>query len=73
MRLDKTAARREKEELLRKAGWSKLHNEDYWTHPKTVVDKSKQDHTAYGLSLDEAYKAEINLAYNGKFVRIKNG
>lgn len=52
--------REEKEKFLRKKGWSTWYNDNYWVHEKTIADPSRQDHTNYGMSLEEAYNFEVN-------------
>lgn len=47
-----------KEALLIQKGWSLWYHHDYWVHPKTIVDPTRQDHTNYGMSLDKAYEYE---------------
>ncbi len=49
-----------KREVLEKAGWSLWYNDNYWVHPKTITDPKSQDHTNYGMSLDDAYTFEVN-------------
>lgn len=52
-----------KEEFLKEKGWHTWYNPDYWVHPKTIKDKTRQDYTEYGLNLEDAYNFEVN---NGK-------
>lgn len=46
--------------VLLKSGWSLYYNDNYWVHPKVVADKATQDHTNYGMTLENAYEFEVN-------------
>lgn len=48
----------EKASWLRKRGWSTWYNEDYWVHPDAVENPKIQDHTDYGLTIDDAIQYE---------------
>lgn len=50
----------DKREFLLSHGWSPWYNENYWVHPKTITDPTRQDYTDYGLSLDKACEYELN-------------
>lgn len=54
------AEKNEKEEIkfLESKGWHTWYNDDYWVHPKTVADRSRQDYTNYGMSRSEAVAFE---------------
>ena len=43
---------------LEDRGWSKWYNENYWVHPDSVQDPTRQNYTDYGFSLEEAVKYE---------------
>ncbi len=49
----------DEEEFLKSRGWSTWYHHDYWVHPKTIKDKSRQDYTDYGLSMQDAVKYEL--------------
>lgn len=59
--MDSLAQRLSLEQELRDAGWKTAHHPNNWVHPKAVEDPEKQDHTLYGVVLEEALKIE-----NGK-------
>lgn len=46
-----------KDELISK-GWDTWYNDDYWVHPKTVADPTRQDYTYYGMSFEKAVEWE---------------
>lgn len=50
----------DKKKFLEERGWSTYYNPDYWVHEKTIVDKSRQDFTNYGMNLEDAYNFEVN-------------
>lgn len=50
--------RDEKEKHLRDNGWRTWHSKDYWVHPDTVQDPTRQDFTDYGLNLETALRYE---------------
>lgn len=60
----------EKEVVIRDAGWSQWYNPNYWVHKKTVKDQSIQDHTNYGMNLDQAYEFETENKepFKGQFL-----
>lgn len=62
--------REEKEKFLRSRGWETWYNPNYWVHPKTIVDKSRQDYTNYGMSLNDAMKFETEKLepFNGQLL-----
>jgi hypothetical protein len=47
-----------KEELIAR-GWDTWYNPNYWVHPKTVADPTRQDFTYYGMSFEDAVKFEL--------------
>ena len=47
-----------KAEVLTRRGWSRWYADDYWVHPKTVVDPSRQDFTDYGMGVEMAFRWE---------------
>lgn len=48
-----------KKKFLEERGWGTWYSNNYWVHPKTVEDRSRQDYTDYGMSLDGAYQFEL--------------
>lgn len=52
-------SKEEKEQFLIDRGWETWYNPNYWIHEKTVADPKSQDHTNYGMSLEDAYRYEI--------------
>ena len=48
---------------IKKKGWEQYYNPNYWVHPKTVEDKTRQDYTNYGFNAEEAYIVEKNKLY----------
>jgi hypothetical protein len=50
--------RAEMEKFLSERGWSTWYHPDYWVHTKTIADPKQQDHTNYGMHLEDAYLFE---------------
>lgn len=60
----------EKERFLKERGWRTWHSDSYWVNPKTVEDKSRQDYTNYGLSMDDAIRFEFRgEPWSGQLLR----
>jgi hypothetical protein len=60
----------EKVSFLEGRGWYAWYSDNYWVHNKLVKDLNRQDPTNYGLSLEDAYRFEVeNLEpFNGQFL-----
>lgn len=61
-----TSPLEEKEQFLKDRGWFMWYNKDYWCHEKTIKDKTRQDCTYYGFSLEDAIKYENKEINNGE-------
>ena len=59
----------QKEEFLKSKGWFQWYSENYWCHKK-VVKTPVQDCTNYGMSLEDAYKFEVEdmEPFKGQFL-----
>lgn len=50
----------DEEKFLEERGWSTWYHRDYWVHPKTIKDPSRQDYTNYGMSMEAAIHWELD-------------